>query len=290
MSESQTNDKKLKYPLIKQTLNTCGLASLAMIFLFHSDEIKEFLLKLYRVKYLDKKLRKKEIEKPNEAIIWSLGYLLLKAKVSRKFGNWISRLTNEYEYMDYEMNINIFLEKEISDRLKVKLPDLETLRKYFRKGIIRKRFLKHYLDQFKTQIELRMLATMLGFSFEPYPGDVMGNLYFEKDDDMKEDKIIYIQERLDDHDVSTLLGHGQSHWMVPHTLKKITMKSGKKDKKNKDAVAEKTIHALELNDPMGGKPQLQVSRLDHTYIFYFFKYKEEQVKESLEFLKDLLHL
>ncbi|MBD3187215.1 hypothetical protein GF325_10330 [Candidatus Bathyarchaeota archaeon] len=264
-----------EYPHIRQTLNTCGLASMGMIFLYHSPEIEDFLIRMYKSKYMYNSRKKAPVERHNEAIIWSQGYLLLKTARSRKLGNWVSRLASEYDYMDFKIGIDLFLDGKVTKRIQAKYPDLSTIIKYFRSGIIRKRFMRYYLDQFKTQIELRILALMLGFSYKPYPGDVMGNLYFMKGEQGVEEKLSFLEDIFNDEKSSALLGHGQSHWMVPHAIN-----YGDKNK----------APTIAINDPMGSKPRIPVNRLDNSYIFYFFEYSPRRCKDNLSFLENVFHL
>ena len=72
-----------------------------------------------------------------------------------------------------------------------------------------------------------------------------------------------------------LLGHGQSHWMVAHSLYH---------------VEETNEYILGINDPMGPSSKIPVKKLDNSYIFYFFKFNEDIFKKNMAFLRETLRL
>nr|MDO8083244.1 hypothetical protein [Candidatus Sigynarchaeum springense] len=267
-------------PLVKQISNTCGLASLAMVFLHHSKPIDQFLESVYVEKHtsdVKSHARKGKTEKVGHdtAIIWSEGYLLAKARLSRRVSNWFNRNDGSFIYEDFKLNIDILLDS-IAGREAKRDKALGSALKHFKHGTIRKVFVARYLDQFKTQLELKVLAAMLGFEFVPYPGDTMGNLCFANGDRETAEKIKFIQGMLDKPDHAAILGHGQSHWMVPHTL----LKGG----------LDGQEYALGINDPLGSTHTMPIKRFDHTYLFYFFKYNAQKCRESIRFLSDVLHI
>jgi len=268
------------YPSVKQTLNTCGLASMAMIFLHHAPFIKEFLLKVDERILQRPGTGKSAVLEPvprreeDEAIISALGYLLLKAANSRRLRFLLSKATNPFDYDDFRISIQLMLGTTEAERELKKNPELQTLFKLYQGGIIRKKFLRFYLSRFKTQLELKMLAALFGFKFVPYATETMGNLYFENHDDMdRADKIDFIRQRFADGQHAVLLGHGQLHWMVPHTL----YENGNEK------------YVLEINDPLGGSTLMPVEKLDHTYIFYFFKFNETICRRNIAILEEILH-
>ncbi|MFX0100835.1 MAG: hypothetical protein ACFFCS_14765 [Candidatus Hodarchaeota archaeon] len=267
-----------EYPLVRQTLNTCGIASLSMIFLHHSKEIEDLLIDLFKRNYLGHKKSWPFKGKRDNALIWSEGYLLLRAAASRKYGNWLKTFTDEFQYDDFKLNIDLMFNSRIPSRILRRITDLETLIKYYQKGIIRKRFLLFYLNQFKTQLELKILASMFGFHFQPYPNDVMGLLFFEDDEEPeeKEKKVKFIEKMINKKDCDILFGHGQSHWMVAHSLYH---------------VEEIDEYILGINDPLGPRGStIPIKKLDHSYIFYFFKFNDDLFKANMKFLRENLHL
>ncbi|MHA1846068.1 MAG: hypothetical protein ACTSXU_00340, partial [Promethearchaeota archaeon] len=209
-------------------------------------------------------------------IIIPQGYLLLKAAISRKLGNWISKFLNEYDYMDFQVGMNIQLQASSNNPKTLRRhPKLPTLMKYYNKKIIRKGFLAFYLELYKTQIELKILASMMGFKFIPYEKDVLGLFYFDnKGHDMTQ-KIKILENILNDDSHSVLMGRGQSHWMVVHALSTPEEKSG---------------YFINVNDPMGRSLVVPVSKLDNSFIFYFFKFDKKISEDNLNFLKETLHL
>ncbi|MHA1698739.1 MAG: hypothetical protein ACTSWN_07885 [Promethearchaeota archaeon] len=264
-----------RYPLIRQSLNTCGLASLAMIFLHHSVAIKEFLQRLFVSKYFYKKSMPNRPVDANQALLWAKCYMLLKAGISRKLGNFIKKLSSPYEYMDFKTNLDLLFRIEPNRRVLIRFPDFKTLQKYYFSGIIRKRFLLYYLDQYKTQIELKILATMMGFEFVPYPDEMMGYLYLTSKKEDIEHKIDFMVQKLKNDDHGILLGRGQSHWMVLHSI----YKNQQSDE-----------YLLGINDPMGSRMLIPISRLDHSWLFWFFKYNNNKNQENLEFLKNFFYV
>ncbi|MBN2151365.1 MAG: hypothetical protein JW839_07970 [Candidatus Lokiarchaeota archaeon] len=267
-------------PLVKQTINTCGLASLAMVFLHHARPVDQFLEAVYSAKHANgahpgARRGKNQGVSHDAAIIWSTGYLLAKARLSRRVSNWFGRHDGSFVYEDFKLNIDMLLDS-IAQREARREKALGSALKHYKHGTIRKIFVTRYLEQFKTQLELKILAAMFGFEFLPYPGDTMGNLYFTNGDRAAGEKVAYIREVLDKPDHAAILGHGQSHWMVPHTL----LKGG----------LDGQEYALGINDPLGSNNVLPLKRLDHTYLFYFFKFDEGRCREGIRFLGDVLHI
>ena len=263
------------YPLVHQTMNTCGLASLAMIFLHHSKEIDTFLERVYLAKHAHVKGNKIEPGKHDAAILWAEGFLLLKSRASRRVANWLKRTAGDFVYEDFKLTIDVLL-GNLAERHARRDRVLGTALKYFRHGTIRKPLVRQYLEQFKTQLELRVLAAMFGFEFVPYQGDTMGNLCFANGDRGMAPKIEFMRDMLDKSDHATLVGHGQSHWMVPHSLYK------------GNGMGQEYI--IGINDPLGSSSRMMVKNLDHTYLFYFFKFNEQSCRSTIAFLEDRLYL
>ncbi len=267
-------------PLVRQTINTCGLASLAMVFLHHSRAVDQFLEAVYAVKHANgttshARPGQKQKIGHDAAIIWSEGYLLAKARLSRRVSNWFGRNDGSFVYEDFKLNLDMLLDN-LAARDARREKALGSTLKYFKSGTIRKFFVTWYLEQFKNQLELKILAAMFGFEFMPYPGDTMGNLCFTNGDRAAGEKVEYMKRILDKPDHAVILGHGQSHWMVPHTL----LKGG----------LDGQEYALGINDPLGSDHVMPLKRFDHAYLFYFFKFDEQKCREGIRFLGDVLHL
>lgn len=267
-------------PLVRQTMNTCGLASLAMNFLHHARPVDQFLVDLYAAKHstrtgarADREWRRDADHDPT--ILWSAGYLLAKARISRRVANWFSRNGDPFVHEDFKLGFDMLLDSMAAREAKREIR-LGTAIKHFKHGRIQKIFVNRYLEHFKTQLELKILAAMFGFEFIPYPGDTMGNLYFANGERLAGEKIEFMRAMLAKPDHAVIVGHGQSHWMVPHTL----LKGG----------AAGQEYALGINDPLGGSHVMPIKRLDHTYLFYFFKYNEEKCMSCIRFLRDVLHV
>ncbi len=267
-------------PLVRQTINTCGLASLAMVFLHHSRAVDQFLEDLYAAKhangaYSHAQHVRKETLGHDAAIIWSEGYLLAKARLSRRVSNWFNRNDGSFVYEDFKLNLDMLLDN-MAEREARREKLLGSALKHFKGGTIRKLFVMWYLEQFKNQLELKVLAAMFGFEFLPYPGDTMGNLYFTNGDRAAGEKIEYLRAMLDKPDHAVIMGHGQSHWMVPHTL----LKGG----------ANGEEYVMGINDPLGSTQMMHLQRLDNSYLFYFFKFDEKKCLDGIRFLGDVLRL
>jgi hypothetical protein len=264
-------------PLVHQTVNTCGLASLAMNFMHHSKAIDAFLEDVFRAKFVGGKKLRIQPGNHDAAIIWAEGFLLAKARTSRRVGNWLKKTTGEFQYEDFKVNIDMLVESMWTREARHDA-SLATALKYFKHGTIRKVFMVNYLEQFKNQLELKILASMLGFQFLPYPGDVMGNLYFERGDTEAKHKIEYMQAMMEQPSTAVIVGHGQSHWMVPHTLYKDTGSVDGKD------------YSIGVNDPLGSSTHMVLKRFDNAWLFYFFNYDAQRCDEGIAFLSDLLGL
>ena len=265
-----------EYPIIRQTMNTCGLASIAMVCSFHSKSIIDFLVELYGKHYMNSLRVINKIVKKDSVIIWSMGYLLLKARSRKKLGNWISELLGGFEYDDFNLNIELLLNKPPTRRFLSKYRNFTTLLKYYDSDIIRKPLIEYYLDQFKTQIELKVLAAMLGLKFVPYPEDILGILYFNKDVEENRKKLEFLMKQIKLKKRSVLMGHGQSHWMVPHSLYATSRTTQE--------------YVLGVNDPIGRPTMMPLHKFDHKYIFYFFEFDKKVCSKNLEFLRELFYL
>ncbi|HME51622.1 MAG TPA: hypothetical protein VKM55_05350 [Candidatus Lokiarchaeia archaeon] len=261
------------YPLVRQTLNTCGLASLAMIFLHHSEDIDDFLKRVYISKYKAPALAKIKANEHDAAILWSEAFLLLKARASRRIANWLKRTASEFIYDDFKLDLDLRVD-EMSTRQRD--PAMGTAAKYFKHGTIRKQFVRFYMEQYKTQLELRILAAMFGFGFIGYPGDTLGNLYFSAKDQDVSSKLEFMRGILEKQDHAVLMGHGQSHWMVTHSLF------------GNGTAEQETM--IGINDPLGSSTRLAVESLDSTYLFYFFKFNENACNASINFLETILRI
>lgn len=265
-------------PLVRQTMNTCGLASLAMNLLHHSRPAEQFLLDLYAAKHAARQDARGDREwqrgaSHDPAILWSEGYLLVKARFSRRLANWFARNGDPFVHEDFKIGFDMLLESMAAREAK-REARLATAIKHLRHGTIRRIFVNRYLEHFKTQLELKILAAMFGFEFVPYTGDTMGNLFFENGDRPGGDKIEFMRDMFARPDHAAIVGHGQSHWMVPHTL----LKGGPNGQE----------FALWINDPLGGSHVIPIKRLNHAYLFYFFKFHEDECMASIRFLRDLL--
>nr|MDO8116310.1 hypothetical protein [Candidatus Sigynarchaeota archaeon] len=267
------------YPLVRQTLNTCGLASLSMILFHHSPSIKPFLVDLFDKRELHGQAIPSKDRVPDDTkCISSLGYLLLRAKNSRKFGNIISIFSNGFEYEDFKLEVDLLVDSAMNSRhVMARIPNFKTLANCYRGGVVRKRFLAFYLDQYKTQIELKVLALLFGFQYVPYPGDVLGNLYFVERDADATKKFEFMKGIMGKTDNATLLGHGQSHWMVPHSILA-------------DGNGADNTYFLGINDPLGSSTRVPFSTLNASYIFYFFKHHKDASDRSVEKLKNWFNL
>lgn len=269
-----------EYPLVRQFANTCGLASLAMVFLHHVPAAGPFLVDVHAARAppapgtgrAGTAGGKHPPVDRDRAMIWAEGYLLLRAARSRRVGNWLNRIGSEFEYEDFKLAVDMVLD----GGARRTPPGFDTAMKYYRKGTIRRQVLDHYFSLYKTQHELRMLARMFGFSPVPYPGDTMGTLYFQRDDRDRAAKVSFIEEQLAKPDTAMLVGQGQSHWMVPHALFSANGATSK--------------HVLGINDPMGTRTQLQLELLDNTHVFYFFRCRAGDAGERLAFLRTTLGL
>jgi len=261
------------YPLVRQTLNTCGLASLAMIFLHHSGDIDEFLKCVYVSKFKAPHLAEIKTGEHDAAILWSEAFLLLKARASRRVANWLKRTASEFVYDDFKLDLDLRVD-DMSTRRRD--PAMGTAAKYFKHGTIRKQFVRFYMEQYKTQLELRILAAMFGFEFTGYPGDTLGILYFSPKDQDAASKLDFMKDILNKQDHAVIMGHGQSHWMVPHSLF------------GNGSVTQETV--LGINDPLGASTRLAVNHLDSTYLFYFFKFNEKACQASINFLETILRM
>jgi hypothetical protein len=261
------------YPLVRQTLNTCGLASLAMIFFQQSDKIDDFLKRVYISKSKAPALAEIKTGEHDAAILWSEAFLLLKSRASRRVANWLKGTASEFVYDDFKLDLDLRVD-DMSTRRRD--PAVVTAAKHFKHGTIRKKFVGFYMEQYKTQLELKILAAMFGFEFVGFPGDTLGIMYFNPKDQETTFKIDFLKSILNKQDHAVIMGHGQSHWMVPHSLF------------GNGVVSQDVV--LGINDPLGSSTRMALKNLDSTYLFYFFKFDEKACLASIDFLETILRM
>lgn len=217
-------------------------------------------------------------DKHDAAILWSEAFLLLKARASRRVANWLKRTTTdgEFVYEDFKLNLDLLVDTMI-ERAGKRDPATTTVVKHFRHGTIRRNFVRHYMEQYKTQLELKILTAMFGYEFIPFRGDTMGNLYFNAADRDLVAKIGFLKDMLEPPTYAALLGHGQSHWMVLHSLYKAGGSAGQQ-------------YVLGINDPLGSSTRMQLKNLDSSYLIYFFSFNEKACRAGMDFLESILYL
>ncbi|MHA1270935.1 MAG: hypothetical protein ACTSPY_14165 [Candidatus Helarchaeota archaeon] len=233
-------------PHYRQLYNTCGLSSLLMISIPEKNGNLQYLLddicKLIGVS-----------TEFNRSLNWQLacGYLLLKISFNRILG-WHLRKEFGIDYYNFKILLNnqIFQKIQISEA-KGDIKKVSALNLFLKRRIIRKKTLRVYMDDMKTNLELKLLAYLFGGRFIPNTNsnDGTGCYTFKKKN--KKD-LKFINEMIDD---GLILGL-YNHWMPIKDIYKNDQNS----------------YVLSVNDPLGNQKVIEMNRLTQDHRFYHYKF------------------
>ncbi|MHA1253691.1 MAG: hypothetical protein ACTSRP_27235, partial [Candidatus Helarchaeota archaeon] len=233
-------------PHYRQLYNTCGLSSLLMISIPEKNGNLQYLLDdICRLIGVSVEF--------NRELNWQLacGYLLLKMSYNRLL-SW--HLRNEFK--EEFSHFKIILKNQIYQKLELyeKKQDrkmVSALNLFLKHRIIRKNTLKAYLDDMKTNLELKMLAYLFGGRFIPNNNSNDGTgCYVFKNKNKKDVK------KIDEMITDGLMLGLYNHWMP--------VKNIYKDENNNFVLA--------VNDPLGNKKSIPFNSITQDYRFYHYKF------------------
>jgi len=282
-------------PLIHQVYNSCGISSVLMA--LKPDKNKE-LDAFFRK--LDKKLVK-------------------TLKISTDRYDFQDRVQFEAAWL---ILLALFKEKELLDQIASIIPDIDNFKpllestfdemivyqktkgntavmkdreNLIKNGAITLNFLESYLEEQKTDAELKLLGAMFGLVFVAIPEEIGGSSlgYMANVDPRKPEEYMKKVELLVDHvSRGSVLANYEYHWL---TLREIgTCLSEFKHQEAKcESIDEitSTPHYFKFNNPLSGMV-LSVIKADilTKYHFYNFDFNLDLQKRFLEILKNRLNL
>jgi len=233
-------------PHYRQLYNTCGLSSLLMLANPEKNGNLQYLLddicKLIGIN--------PEFNRP---LNWQLGcgYLLLKMSFNRVLGWHLKK-----EFGDDFSNFKLLLANQLYQKLlnyenKQDLKMVSIINTFFKRKIIRKKLLRIYMDDMKTNLELKLLAYFFGGRFIPNEDSNDGTgCYIIKKKNKKSVK--KIDEMVND---GLMLGLF-NHWMA--------VKNIYQNEQNKFILA--------INDPLGNRKDIEFDKITVDYRFYHYKF------------------
>ena len=236
-------------PHYRQLYNTCGLSSLLMISIPEKNGNLQYLLDdICKIIGVSTEF--------NRTLNWQLacGYLLLKMSFSRILAYQLRNSFSE----DYS-NFKILLKNQIMQKKKFYSNSQNSqmvfcLNTFLQRRIIRKKTLRIFMDDMKTNLELKLLAYLFGGRFIPNKdsNDGTGCHYFKK---KKKKEINKIKEMIDDGLMLGLL----NHWMPVKDIYK----------NDEDEMF------LSVNDPLHNRKSILLNNIDNNYRFYHYKFDIE---------------
>jgi hypothetical protein len=282
-------------PLIHQVYNSCGISSILMA--LKPDKNKE-LDSFFRK--LDKKLSK-------------------ALKISTDRYDFQDRVQFEATWL---ILLVLFKETDILDQLAPMLPDIDNFKpllestfdemiiyqktkgntgvakdreSLIKSGSITLNFLESYIEEQKTDAELKLLGALFGFVFDAIPEEIGGSAlgYITDLDPKKPEEYMKKIEVLVNHvSHGSVLANYEYHWLALREIGTCLA-----DFKQQEAKCESideitsTPHYFKFNNPLSGQVMsLTKAEILTKYHFYNFDFKLDVQKRFLEILKNRLNL
>ncbi|WP_457559155.1 hypothetical protein [Candidatus Harpocratesius sp.] len=263
-----TGKPTVEIPIIQQMFNTCGLASILMLsydksLLF----IRKNLIKLLEIiqPLISDECKKK---KNNICLQYALQYVLLKIQ-NRECTNYrflYNYLHGKFGYtFDDQVAVhNYLLGSKLNDFLNSqKFSYYDCYKLYLENGgFITPDLLQNEMLTMKTDLELKFLMEIFGFSFIPYEsGDGTGALYIPEKAVGKRKTYHKLAKKLmqiiRDPKYRILYGFS-NHWVAVFQIT--------------ESEANTEIPKIYFNDPMTANVKsIKIDQLDNSHRFYIFK-------------------
>ena len=251
-------------PHYEQLYNTCGLSSLLMLAMPEENKLQYLLDDICKLIGVSTEF--------NKALNWQLacGYLLLKMSFNRVLSYQLRKVFN-YDYGTFK----IILKDQIAQKIalytkKQDTKKLTCLNMFLNRRVIRKDTLRIFMDDMKTNLELKMLARFFGGIFIPNPNSMDGTGCYTFPKRTKKD-VKFLRQLIDD---GLMLGLF-NHWLP--------IKDIYKDNDNNDFI-------LTVNDPLKSQERILFSNLTDHHRFYSYKFDPKLQEEMDEFVRRALNL
>jgi len=251
-------------PHYGQLYNTCGLSSLLMIAIPEKNGgLHRLLDDICKVIGASTEF--------NKELNWQLacGYLLLKASFNRTLA-WHLRKLFDYDYYNFKILLNNQLTEKVQYHTnKMDFKTVSALNTFFKAKIIKKPALKTYLDDMKTNLELKMIALLFGGIYMPNAESTDGTGCYTFDKKKKKD-LETLNEMIND---GLMLGLF-NHWLAVKDLYK----------------DEENNFVLAINDPLKSTNKIKFNDLTSSHRFYHYKFDQKLQKQMEEVVRKALKL
>ena len=282
-------------PLIHQVYNSCGISSVLMA--LKPDKNKEL-----------------------DALFRKLDKRLVKAlKISTDRYDFQDRVQLEAAWL---ILLALFKEPELLDQVASVVPDVDNFKPLLestfdemiiyqktkgntsvvkdrenlvKNGVITIHFLEAYLEEQKTDAELKLLGALFGLVFVAIPEEIGGSAlgFVASVDPRKPEEYMKKIEVLVDHvSRGSVLGNYEYHWLALREIGTCLDEFKQQEAKCEsiDAITS-TPHYFKFNNPLSGKvSSVATADILAKYHFYNFDFKLDLQKRFLEILKNRLNL
>lgn len=250
-------------PHYGQLYNTCGLSSLLMISNPENSNLQYLLDDI--CEYLGVSTTF------NRALNWQLAcsYLLLKMSFNRILGYQL-RKTFGTNYDNYKILLNNQIRQKIyfyEDRENKEI--VSNLNTFLDSRIIRKKTLRVFMDDMKTNLELKLLAYLFGGKFinNNNSNDGTGCHFFKKKNKKTRKRLM---EMIND---GLMLGLF-NHWMAVKDLRK----------------NDQNEYIIAINDPLRNRNFILLNEIDENHRFYHYEFNSSLQKDMDKKIRRALHL
>lgn len=282
-------------PLIHQVYNSCGISSVLMA--LKPDRNKELDSFFHK---LDKKAIK-ALKIPTDRYdfqdrvqfeaAWLILLVLFKeSDLLNQIASFLPDIDNFKPFLESTFDEMIIYQKTKGNTGVVK--DRENL---IRNGTVTLNFLESYLEEQKTDAELKLLGGLFGLVFVAIPEEIGGSAlgYMANVDPRKpEEYMKKIEVLVDQVSHGSVLANYEYHWLA---LREIgtCLSEFKQQEARSESIDEitSTPHYFKFNNPLSGMI-LSVTKADilAKYHFYNFDFNLDLQKRLLEILKNRLNL
>ncbi|MHA1402179.1 MAG: hypothetical protein ACTSSI_00260 [Candidatus Helarchaeota archaeon] len=251
--------------LYGQIMNTCGFAATLMMLTPEKNRLSPLLNDITKKIKLD----------PNEhhAINWQIacGYLLLKTHSHHLLRlKMQSKIQESMDYFDMMLENQMYQKKELAKQHQH--ADLQrAVSIYMNRGIVRKILLMDYLNEYKTNLELRVLNALFGAEARLFNSDDgTGSLVLTSISEFKKHFSLLIECVKD----GLLLGL-PGHWVTV-----------------KDIQKSKGDFLIQVHDSRAGSKTIFINKSKRKIEarFYAFKYSDEEQLEMEKIIRKALRL
>ncbi len=277
-------------PFIRQVYNSCGIASVLMALKPDKNkEIDAFLRnlekKVTKVLKLDS-IRYDFLDRVQFAAAWLILHAVFKeTTILDKVAPSLSDIENLRPVLESRLDEMVVYQKT-SNNSKIE----KDYAKLLESGDVTQNLLVSYVQEHKTDVELKLLGSLFGLVFkavsEQDGGTPLGTVV-QVDPRQPEDymrKVILLTKQLA---TGAVFANYEYHWLPLREIGKRIEQFAQEEKMNDSATAiAATPHYFKLNNPLSGTT-ISVTQADvlEKYNFYLFDFNIVQQKRFLDVLK-----